>query len=501
MSFRRFGGLGSSRGRLSLRSRLLAGLITVTALFLIVMGVVTTVVLGHTEQDQFNTDLQLTAKSTPKEIANAASGYVAANVSARTGQVIILTPPSHNAFGLQEWLAGLVARGGAYTFLKSNDGQVFDVVLPNGGSAVAATVRVVNLDAVQSAETGGLLPAGRSAIVVARPLSAVGSEVRGLVAAELITGAILLALLAVGGRWLISRGLAPLDRMASTADMITSRGDLTARMPDPGDHAEAGRLAGAINTMLDRIQRAFGARWESEQKVRQFAADASHELRTPLTTIRGYAELYRQGALGPDRLPNAMRRIEQEADRMSSLVAELLELARLDRDSSLDLTQTDLSALVADAVADAQAVEPKRPVSARTPPSLVVVADEPRIRQVLANLLGNVREHTTPDTAVAVRLSKAGQGALLEVTDAGQGMDAEAAARAFDRFYRAGHNGHDAHGSGLGLSIVQAIAAAHGGHAMLKSTPRAGTSVQVWIPFLPPAQDSERMQAPGTTYS
>jgi len=499
MSFTRR--LGSGRGRLSLRSRLLAGLITVTALFLIVMGVVTTVVLGHSEQGQFNTDLLLTAKSTPKEIANAASGYVAANVSARTGQVTILTPQSRNAADLQEWLAGLVTQGGAYAFLKANDGQVFDVALPDGGSAVAATVRVVDLDALQSSETGGLLPAGRSAIVVARPLSAVGSEVRGLVGAELITGAILLALLAVGGRWLISRGLAPLDRMASTADMITSRGDLTARMPDPGDHAEAGRLAGAINTMLDRIQQAFRARWESEQKVRQFAADASHELRTPLTTIRGYAELYRQGALGPDRLPNAMRRIEQEADRMSSLVAELLELARLDRDSSLDLTETDLSALVADAVADAQAVEPSRPVNARTPPSLVVVADEPRIRQVLANLLGNVRQHTAPDTPVAVRLSRAGQGALLEVTDAGQGMDAEAAARAFDRFYRGGHDGKDAHGSGLGLSIVQAIAAAHGGHAMLKSAPRVGTSVQVWIPFHPPAQDSERMQVPGAAYN
>jgi signal transduction histidine kinase len=499
MSFtRRF---GSGRGRLSLRSRLLAGLITVTALFLVVMGVVTTVVLGHAEQDQFNTDLLLTAKSTPKEIANAASGYVAANVSARTRQVTLITPPSRNAIDLQAWLTSLVAHGGAYSYVKANDGQVFDVALPDGGSAVAATVRVMDLNAQQSADTGGLLPAGRSAIVVARPLSAVGSEVRGLVLAELITGAILVALLAAGGRWLISRGLAPLDRMASTADMITSRGDLTARMPDPGDHAEAGRLAGAINTMLDRIQRAFGARWESEQKVRQFAADASHELRTPLTTIRGYAELYRQGALGPDRLPNAMRRIEQEADRMSSLVAELLELARLDRDSSLDLTETDLSALVADAVADAQAVEPKRPVGARTPASLVVVADEPRIRQVLANLLGNVREHTSPDTAVAVRLSEAGQGALLEVTDAGQGMDAEAAARSFDRFYRGGHGSKDGHGSGLGLSIVQAIAAAHGGHARLKSAPGVGTSVQVWIPFHPPAQDPEPMRVPGTTYS
>jgi two-component system OmpR family sensor kinase len=260
--------------------------------------------------------------------------------------------------------------------------------------------------------------------------------------------------------------------------------------------------------MLDRIQQAFGARWASEQKVRQFAADASHELRTPLTTIRGYAELYRQGALGPDRLPNAMRRIEQEADRMSSLVAELLELARLDRNSSLDLTDTDMAELVRDAVADAKAVEPGRPVSATTPPRLIVVADEPRIRQVLANLLGNVREHTALDTPVAVRLAQAGQGALLEVTDAGQGMSEDAAARAFDRFYRGGHNGHGhGRGSGLGLAIVQAIATAHGGHAMLKSSVGAGTSVQFWIPFNPPAQpdsdpdDPERRPGPDAVYN
>ena len=121
MSFTRR--LGSGRGRLSLRSRLLAGLITVTALFLIIMGVVTTVVLGNTEQDQFNTDLLLTAKSTPKEIANTASGYVAADVSARNGQVTILTAPSHNALDLREWLASLVTHGGAYAFLKSNAGR------------------------------------------------------------------------------------------------------------------------------------------------------------------------------------------------------------------------------------------------------------------------------------------------------------------------------------------------------------------------------------------
>jgi signal transduction histidine kinase len=473
---------------LSLRSRLLAVFVTITALFLVVMGVVTADVLGHIEQDQFNTDLQLTARGTLKSFSSVPAGYAGVDV-ASGGLVTPLTPPSAELTGLEDWAASLIAQGDAYTYLVANRNQVFDITLPNGGPAVGATVRLV---APRRGQTAGVIPPGPSAIVFVRPLSAASSEVRGLVLAELITGVILLTLLALGGRWLIGRGLAPLDQMASTADMITSRGDLTARMPDPGDHAEAGRLAAAINTMLDRIQQAFRARWASEQKVRQFAADASHELRTPLTTIRGYAELYRQGALGPDQLPNAMRRIEQEADRMSSLVAELLELARLDRDSSLDLTETDLAGLVHDAVADAQAVEPDRPVSATTPPRLIVVADEPRLRQVLANLLGNVREHTAPDTPVAVRLARAGDGALLEVTDAGQGMSEEAAARAFDRFYRGGgYNGNDGHGSGLGLSIVQAIAAAHGGHAMLRSAAGAGTSVQVWIPIRPPTQPAE----------
>jgi two-component system OmpR family sensor kinase len=480
----------TGRGRLSLRSRLLAGLIAITALFLIVMGVVTTIVLRTTEQDQFNTDLGLTLRETPSEIQNIQSGYAAAYINETAGvagrvqlTTALLSAPSDTGSDLLNMLDNLLADGEARTFFTQNPPQTLFPINQAGEPALTATWRRV---AVTSKETKNPLPAGLNYLVVARPDSAVGSAVRGLVLTELITGAVLLALLGLGGRWLIKRGLAPLDRMASTADVITSRGDLTARMPDPGDHAEAGRLAAAINTMLDRIQQAFGARWASEQKVRQFAADASHELRTPLTTIRGYAELYRQGALGPDRLPKAMRRIEQEADRMSSLVAELLELARLDRNSSLDLTDTDMAELVRDAVADAKAVEPVRPVSATTPPRLIVVADEPRIRQVLANLLGNVREHTAPETPVAVRLARAGQGALLEVSDAGQGMSEDAAARAFDRFYRGGHNGNG-RGSGLGLSIVQAIATAHGGHAMLKSAAGAGTSVQFWIPFRPPS--------------
>jgi two-component system, OmpR family, sensor kinase len=473
----------------SLRTRLLAGLITIIAVFLVVIGIVSTVVLHNLEQDQFGTDLSLSARDTLAQMDHLADGYGAAYYSkaGRSTGLLDLPPVSEASKELGLWLDQLKAGGQLESFVAANPPPTqFPVTVP-GYPALTATFRVVT--AAEAARNPGLLPPGAALVAIGRPDTAVGSEVRGLILAELLTGAVLLSLLALAGRWLIARGLSPLDKMASTADLITSQGDLTARMPDPGDHAEAGRLAAAINTMLDRIQQAFGARYHSEQKVRQFAADASHELRTPLTTIRGYAELYRQGALGENELPNAMRRIEQEADRMSSLVAELLELARLDRMSSLDLTETDLAELVRDAAADAHAVEPGRPVSAQAPQHFRVVADEPRLRQVLANLLGNVREHTPPGTAVGLRLSQAGEGALVEVADSGPGMTPEDAARAFDRFFRGTHDGSRV-GSGLGLSIVHAIAAAHGGHATLRSVAGIGTTVQVWIPFK--TQESER---------
>jgi signal transduction histidine kinase len=487
------------RRALSLRSRLLAGLIALTACFLIVMGVVSSVVLGRLEQDQFNADLRLAIRQPVAEVVKGTDGFAAAYLSLRTGAYGALTPDGAAATEMRDLFASLATRPPAAILsamaARGGRGQPFSLRMA-GQPPLRAAWRVV---LATSATTGQHLPPGETVIIVGRPASDVTSQVPGLVSAELITGAALLALLVICGNWLIGRGLGPLTRMASTADMITTSGDLTARMPDVDARQETGRLASAINTMLDRIQQAFGARLESEQRVRQFAADASHELRTPLTTIRGYAELYRQGALGPDELPNAMRRIEQEADRMSMLVAELLELARLDRGSSLDLTETDLAALARDAVADARAVEPDRPVSADVPATLVVTADEARMRQVLANLLGNVRAHTPPGTAATVRLYAQDGGAVLEVSDDGPGMSAEDAARAFDRFhrgssYRAGsyradpYHGDDqqpadAAGSGLGLSIVLAIASAHGGRARLRSAPGHGTTVALWIPL------------------
>ena len=464
-------------GRLSLRSRLLVLLIAVTAAFLLVMGAVSTFVLDKRLAGQFDGELLAAAQHKPQQIASNPGDYVAVEVTFPPVAVQPLTGTGTATGELVAAVRSMIATHNARHFLG---GHPFGVPRMNGGPRLRAVGMVLH--------GGG---GGTHAIMfVARPIDAITDQVRGIVLTELITGGALILLLAAGGRWLIGRGLAPLGQMAGTAQRITTQGDLTARMPDDDDSTEVGRLGGAINTMLDRIQQAFGARLRSEQKVRQFAADASHELRTPLTTIRGYAELYRQGALGPDQLPNAMRRIEQEAQRMSTLVAELLELARLDRTSSLDLAETDLAGLVRDAAADASAVEPDRPVQAETPARLIAMVDEARIRQVLANLLGNVREHTPPGTPVAVRLAPVRGGAVLEVADAGPGMSELDAAQAFDRFHRgadraAGPDGGAPGGSGLGLSIVQAIAAAHGGQAVLESWPGQGTRVRIFLPTAP----------------
>ncbi len=478
----------SGSRRLSLRARMLVLLIGVTTIFLLTMGTVSTVILARNVTSQFKNDLVAESSYTVDDIAAHPNGYAAILVTRAArgfpAQVQAVTPSSAPTADLAAAVRALIHRdqlGRLAALRQALLRTPFTLKSPGGARLLAAARYVTN-------------PAqgGPAVLVVAKPTSDATQKVRTFVFAELITGGALLALLAIGGEWLIGRGLDPLGKMASTAHDITTRGDLNARMPDAGDQTEVALLGSAINTMLDRIQQAFGARLRSEQKVREFAADASHELRTPLTTIRGYAELYRQGALGPDQLPSAMRRIEQEAERMSTLVAELLELARLDRTSSLDLTETDLAGIVRDAVADAAAVEPDRPVRAEAPPRLVAVVDEPRIRQVLANLLANVRAHTPVTAPVVARLGAITGGILIEVADGGPGMSAADAARAFDRFHRAADGGAQQSpgtgsggpggGSGLGLSIVAAIAHAHGGQATLESRPGQGTRVRIWLP-------------------
>ncbi|HXT91895.1 MAG TPA: HAMP domain-containing sensor histidine kinase [Trebonia sp.] len=489
-----------ARRSLSLRARLLAGLIALTTIFLVVMGVVTTIVLGTLERDQLNAEVRLAASQSVTSMAAGVGGFSAAYLSVDSGATGTLTPDSGTADTLlaeARSLKGLSSDQVSAKLQKlAGYERPFDLTI-SGQPTVRAAWRWVPSKAIASAASKHLLPYGSAVILVGRPASEANNNMRGIVLTELITGGAIIALLAVCGNWLIGRGLAPLRRMASTANLITRSGDLAARMPDADDQQETGRLASAINTMLDRIQQSFSARLNSEQKVRQFAADASHELRTPLTTIRGYAELYRANVLGPDEMPSAMRRIEQEAERMSLLVAELLELARLDRPGSLDLSETDLTVLANDAVADARAVEPGRELRATGPDSLVITADEPRIRQVFANLLSNVRAHTPPGTPATVKLYPHQGGAVIEVSDRGPGMSEHDATLAFDRFHRGeralaaattgrpklnGHDGTEVANSGLGLAIVQAIATAHGGYADLTSTSGEGTTVRLWIP-------------------
>ena len=269
-------------------------------------------------------------------------------------------------------------------------------------------------------------------------------------------------------------------------------------MPSGPEHTEVGRLSAALNGMLAQIEQAFGAQSASEARMRRFVADASHELRTPLATIRGYGELYRMGALTTtDQVDDTLRRIEQSATRMGALVEDLLALARLDEGRPMRTGPVDLTVLAADAVSDLHALDPSR--STRLVPLVdgaagapcVVVGEESRLRQVLANLVGNTVQHTPPGTPVeiAVGMLPTGEGAL-EVRDHGPGIDPEHAARVFERFYRVdASRGRDSGGAGLGMAIVAAIVEAHAGSVHLSQTPGGGTTVRVTLPA--PAHESQ----------
>ena len=329
---------------------------------------------------------------------------------------------------------------------------------------------------------------GRS-VVIALPLDDVDEAVRRLIAVE---GAAVLAVLSVLGLvmwWVIHLGVRPVQRMTETAGAIAA-GDLSQRVPEGTPGTEAGDLGVALNGMLGRIEEAFDERTASEKRLRRFVADASHELRTPVATIRGYAELYRVGALeAPDALDDAMRRTEQEAVRMGSLVDDLLHLARLDQGRPLEQVPVDLVPLAVDAVRDAQAVQPDRAVRAVTDGSVVVLGDRARLHQVIANLIGNALVHA-PGAAIEVQVHADPDErlAVVAVADEGPGMSDEDAARAFERFYRADssrsrHQG----GSGLGLAIVDATVRALGGRTTISTTPGDGTTVRIELPLAGPA--------------
>jgi len=324
------------------------------------------------------------------------------------------------------------------------------------------------------------------ALVVGVPLRDVTQTLRRLVAIEALATVAVLAAVGAVSASVVRAGLRPLEDIEATAGAIAA-GDLGRRVERAEPRTEVGRLGLSLNAMLGQIQAAFQARQASEDRLRRFVADASHELRTPLTSIRGYAELFRRGAAsGPEDVADAMRRIEEEATRMGVLVDDLLLLARLDQGRPLERQPVDLARLAADAVADARAVEPDRPIVFEQPEPVVVQGDEARLRQVAANLLANARQHTPPGTPVRVEVGVDGSSAVLEVADEGPGLPPDQAQRIFERFYRADPSRTRAHGgTGLGLSIVAAIVEAHGGRARVDTAPGAGARFWIELPLAP----------------
>ena len=317
-----------------------------------------------------------------------------------------------------------------------------------------------------------MLPTGMGSVIVADSLEKVDKTLSQLRFLFLILGLIALITIAMAARWIIALGLKPLEAVEDTAEAIAA-GDLSARLPAAKPDTEVGRLTTSLNTMLARIEESFTARVESENKLRRFVADASHELRTPLTAIRGFAELHRQGAVvGEEKTKELINRIEKESVRMSSLVEDLLLLARLDQSRELAKEPVDLNTLITEAVASARAAGPNHPIEIKLEASeIFVLGDSQRIHQVIANLLANARAHTPNGTEISITAMQGVSETTIAVSDKGPGLSKADQSRIFERFYRADPSRvrNSGEGSGLGLSIVDAVMKAHGGYVSVKS--------------------------------
>ncbi len=321
-------------------------------------------------------------------------------------------------------------------------------------------------------------------VAVAAPLDEVDQAVSRVVRTVSFGGVGVLAISAVASWVLIRRGFRPVDQMVDTAAAIAG-GDLSRRVPDGDRRTELGRLGEALNEMLGQIEQGVAARAANEERLRRFVADAAHELRTPLTSVRGYAELYRQGALTDDAaLTKAMGRIEAEGGRMARLVDDLLLLARLDRQVPLEMGPVDLGGLAQEAVEDFQITAPDHPVDLQVDESVIVAGDKVRLRQVIDNLLTNVGVHTLAGTAVHVRVRRDGSLAELTVADEGSGIPEENRAHVFERFWRGDPSRvRKTGGTGLGLAIVSSLAQAHGGSVALTNGIGTGATFAVRIPI------------------
>ena len=520
--------------RTSLRTKLVTALLALVAIALAVMGFVGIAVFGGYLQSQVDAQLRgldAQVQSDP----NAFTGRGHQLVFLMNNSVVeVLAPDGQAVSGIGNWQNLTGNSGPAIPTSHSgtttgNSSQPFTVPALSGGH----DWRVIT-QPVQYSTDGITMQSGT--LVVGLSLGNLDQTMAYLTKLDVVVSVVILFVLAVVGFAVVQANLRPLVDIEETAGEIAD-GHLNRRVPERDPRTEIGSLGRSLNIMLSQIETAFHAReqseaaaHQSEERMRRFVGDASHELRTPLTAIRGFAEYYRQrgglvahwdneeeaasasageagtgtlttgGGLTPDDLDRIMQRVEKEAARMGLLVEDLLLLARLDQQRPLARQPIDLLSLAADAVHDARLLAPDRTIDLSVQPgaAFLVIGDDPRLRQVIGNLISNALTHTPDGSPIEVSI---GSGTLdprapgsapavtLDVTDHGPGMTPEQAQRVFERFYRADQaRTRTTGGSGLGLAIVRALVAAHGGVASVRTAPGRGATFRIALPLDPEAQ-------------
>ena len=515
--------------RTSLRTKLITALLALVIFALAAMGIAGVSLLrGYLIGP---TDTALTSVGNQNVVLNALTGDPRSQFelqqagfvvwwvpSQGTPQVVV--PPSSTPFGMVQQNKALPSQSltAIQSWLSANPQTPTTVP----GQASGDRWRVIGISSNLNGSPG--------TVVFGLDVSSAYTTIGELVGVDLIVSVVIVFVLAIVGFAVVQANLRPLVDIEVTAGEIAD-GHLNRRVPQRDPRTEVGRLGRSLNTMLSQIETAFHAREESEaaahqseERMRRFIADASHELRTPLTAIRGFAEYYRQrgglvrrwdrgqqteaadggtaaAGLTPDDLDRIMQRVEKEAARMGLLVEDLLLLARLDQQRPLARQPVDLLLLAADAVHDARLLAPARTIDLSVQPgaAFLVVGDEPRLRQVIGNLMSNALTHTPDGTPIEVSVSsgtldpQAGDhtpAAILDVTDHGPGMSQEQAHRVFERFYRADQaRARTTGGSGLGLAIVRALVAAQGGVTSLRTAEGQGATFRIALPLAPEAQD------------
>ena len=462
------------RAGVPLRLGLVAATLVLVALGLMASGIAVTSIMRHSLESRVDQTLLDASRSWAQAPRQLPAAPLAGPNPAR--------PPS------DFYVRGTGPDGRMWTAVNDREAEP---VLPasNDVGPVPVTVRSVNHSDVEWRAMTIRGPGG-ALTTVAIDLSEVQSTVRALVWSQVGIGAAVLLVLGVAGYAVVQRSLRPLAEVEETAAAIAA-GQLDRRVPQRDPRTEVGRLSLALNGMLAQIQRAVAssessadAARTSEERMRRFITDASHELRTPLTTIRGFAELYRQGAARDVEM--LMNRIESESRRMGLLVEDLLLLARLDAHRPLERHRVDLLTLATDAVHDAQSIAPERTITLQVldgPGTPEVVGDEARLRQVLGNLVANALQHTPKRAGITVRVGTDETSAVLEVADEGPGMTEEDSRRVFERFYRTDSSrARESGGTGLGLSIVDSLVLAHGGTVRVTTAPGQGCRFTVLLP-------------------